>query len=107
MLLINGWGKSFIYRLAEDLQKAFPGIVGFSRVNIFRMKSFFSTYVKSRTAVRQIESLPIFGIPLGHNIVLIAKISVNKPEVACPNNFLLMNYSPMVQYYLYVRIGKN
>jgi predicted nuclease of restriction endonuclease-like (RecB) superfamily len=52
----------------------FPGIEGFSRVNIFRMKAFFSAYEKIAQAVRQLESLPIFLIPWGHNILLFQKI---------------------------------
>ena len=30
-----GWGNRVIERLAKDLRKAFPGIAGFSRTNVF------------------------------------------------------------------------
>lgn len=38
---LEGWGRSTVERLAADLQNAFPGIQGFSRTNIFRMRAFF------------------------------------------------------------------
>ncbi|MCB1108225.1 MAG: DUF1016 family protein, partial [Chlamydiia bacterium] len=52
----------------------FIGIEGFSRSNIFRMKAFFTAYEKVAQAVRQLEVLPIFLIPWGHNIILLQKI---------------------------------
>lgn len=73
----EGWGSKALERLAKDLQNEFPGIEGFSRANIFRMKAFFRAYEKVAQAVRQIESLPIFDIPWGHNILLIQKLKNN------------------------------
>lgn len=70
----NGWGTNFIEKLANDLQNRLPGIAGFSRSNLFRMKAFFDAYSKSRTAVRQIDNLPIFSIPWGHNVILLERI---------------------------------
>jgi hypothetical protein len=40
----EGWGKSVVDRLAADIQKAFPGIRGFSPINIWRMRAFFLAY---------------------------------------------------------------
>jgi predicted nuclease of restriction endonuclease-like (RecB) superfamily len=34
------WGKAVVDRLAQDLQKEFPGIRGFSASNLWRMRSF-------------------------------------------------------------------
>ena len=70
----EGWGTQVIERLAKDLQNSFPGVEGFSRSNVFRMKGFFSSYQKVAQAVRQFEELPIFGIPWGHNIILLQKL---------------------------------
>src|SRR5579862_7654528 len=65
----EGWGSKVLEKIAKDLQNEFPGIEGFSRANIFRMKAFFIAYEKVAQAVRQFESLPFFSIPWGHNIL--------------------------------------
>jgi predicted nuclease of restriction endonuclease-like (RecB) superfamily len=71
---LNHWGSNFIEKIAQDLQTAFPGIAGFSRTNVFRMKAFFLAYPKNPTAVGLIEDLPVFSIPWGHNAVLLEKL---------------------------------
>lgn len=68
------WGSHVLDRVAKDLQNSFPGIEGFSRANIFRMKAFFIAYSKVAQPVRQFDSLPIFSIPWGHNILILQKI---------------------------------
>lgn len=70
----EGWGSKVLDRVAKDLQNELPGIEGFSRANIFRMKAFFVAYEKVAQAVRQSDSLPIFSIPWGHNILLLQKL---------------------------------
>ena len=40
----EGWGKSVVDRLAGDMQKAFPGIQGFSPLNVWRMRAFYLAY---------------------------------------------------------------
>lgn len=73
----EGWGSKVLDKVAKDLQNEFPGIEGFSRANIFRMRAFFIAYEKVAQAVRQFEPLPIFDIPWGHNILLLQKIKDN------------------------------
>jgi predicted nuclease of restriction endonuclease-like (RecB) superfamily len=68
------WGAKVIEKLGEDLQKEFPGIEGFSRRNVFRMKKFYTSYQIVPQAVALIENLPIFRIPWGHNAVLLEKL---------------------------------
>ena len=70
----DGWGTKSLERVARDLQNEFPGIEGFSRSNLFRMKAFYLAYAKVAQAVRQLEELPIFSIPWGHNIAILQKI---------------------------------
>ncbi|MHB1033071.1 MAG: PDDEXK nuclease domain-containing protein [Pirellulales bacterium] len=90
----EGWGKSVVDRLAGDLQKAFPGIQGFSPVNVWRMRAFFLAYhavpktgpshavTEAREAilsqpVTEIDShppRPVADIPWGHNQVLLFKL---------------------------------
>ena len=42
-----GWGKSVVSRLADDLQKEFPGIRGFSAQNLWYMRQFYGEYQDS------------------------------------------------------------
>jgi predicted nuclease of restriction endonuclease-like (RecB) superfamily len=39
-----GWGARVLDRLATDLQAAFPGVEGFSRRNLYRMRAFHLAY---------------------------------------------------------------
>jgi len=70
----SAWGSNVIGQIAKDLQNTFPGLSGFSRTNIFRMRAFFISYRKVPQTVGQIEELPFFTIPWGHNVVLLEKI---------------------------------
>lgn len=42
------WGKSIVENLAQDLQKEFPGIKGFSSANLWRMRNFYLNYTESK-----------------------------------------------------------
>lgn len=66
----EGWGGAVIERLANDLQKDFPGIKGFSPRNIWHMRAFYLTYPG------EVKKLPqaVAEIPWGHNVLLFEKI---------------------------------
>ena len=70
----EGWGANVLERVAKDLQNEFPGVEGFSRRNMFRMKAFYQAYAKVPQAVAQLDDLPVFSIPWGHNAVILEKI---------------------------------
>lgn len=89
----EGWGSKVIDHLAADLQKAFPGMAGFSRANIHRMRAFYLAYTKELTIVAQPVRQspeqpatiaqapdgtnlpqPVAEIPWGHNIVLLQQL---------------------------------
>jgi len=90
----EGWGKSVVDRLAGDLQKAFPGIRGFSPRNIWRMRAFFLAYrdpvaeLTQPAAATGAAILPqpaseiaepilpqsVAEIPWYHNVVLLEKL---------------------------------
>jgi hypothetical protein len=59
----EGWGSHILEKVARELQNEFPGVEGFSRRNMFRMKSFYQAYEKVPQAVAQLDDLPIFSIP--------------------------------------------
>lgn len=77
----TGWGQKTLELLAQDLQKLFPGIEGFSRTNIFRMKAFFAAYQEFSQTLEQFENSAFFRIPWGHNIVLLEKIKNNEQRL--------------------------
>lgn len=70
----EGWGSNVLERVARDLQNGFPGVEGFSRRNMFRMRAFYQAYEKVTQAVAQLDDLPIFSIPWGHNALILEKV---------------------------------
>ncbi|HSW73212.1 MAG TPA: PDDEXK nuclease domain-containing protein [Chlamydiales bacterium] len=73
----EGWGSKILEKISKDLQNEFPGIEGFSRTNIFRMRAFYLAYSNCLTAVGQLEEEkvePFLNIPWGHNFILLDKL---------------------------------
>lgn len=74
----SGWGSKFVDKLTDDLQKEFPGIEGFSRRNVFRMRAFYLEYKLVPLTVAQLNEVEHLGvlaqIPWSHNIVLMEKL---------------------------------
>lgn len=70
----SSWGTNFLEKLSKGLQNEFPGVEGFSRRNISRMRAFYQEYQIWPQAVAKLEDLPIFRIPWGHNILIMEKI---------------------------------
>ncbi len=76
------WGSKVIDQIGDDLQQEFPGVGGFSRQNIYRMRAFFIAYSGGEEivaqAVRQLSRsqppLPVVDIPWGHNITLFQSV---------------------------------
>jgi predicted nuclease of restriction endonuclease-like (RecB) superfamily len=69
----EGWGKSVIERLAADIRKAFPGIMGFSPRNVWNMRRLYIEYEENE----KLQQL-VAEIPWGHNLVLINKLGSEK-----------------------------
>ncbi|MCI0462160.1 MAG: PDDEXK nuclease domain-containing protein [Gemmataceae bacterium] len=78
----EGWGTAVIERLAKDLQAAFPGIEGFSRSSIWRMRAFYLAYTQHvailAQAVRELDGVNLPAVmaelPWGHNVILLEKL---------------------------------
>jgi predicted nuclease of restriction endonuclease-like (RecB) superfamily len=77
----EGWGSKVLERVAKDLQNEFPGVEGFSRTNLFRMKAFYTAYAKVPQLVGQLEQLPIFSIPWGHNVILLESLKQTEERI--------------------------
>ncbi len=60
-----GLGKSVVSTLADDPQKEFPGMKGFSGSNLWRMKVFFETYSKNEKRAPMVRE-----IARSHNVVV-------------------------------------
>ena len=59
-----GWGQSVVEILSHDLQKAFPGLTGFSAANLWRMKQFYPEH-SAETFLAQIARELGATIPWG------------------------------------------
>ena len=64
------WGDSVLLQLSRDLQSTFPGVSGFSRTNLYRIRSFYLAYKQQGEFV----PLPVGQIPWGHNVILLEKV---------------------------------
>lgn len=67
-----GWGKSIVKNLAEDLQKEFVGIKGFSVRNLWNMRTFFLEYKENE----KLQTLSA-QITWSHNMAVIQKCKDN------------------------------
>jgi predicted nuclease of restriction endonuclease-like (RecB) superfamily len=87
----EGWGTKVIDRLADDLQREFAAISGFSRTNIYRMRSFFNAYSNENLIVPEaVGQLPssIVPQPMGQLPSSIVAKPVRQIEVAVLPPFL-------------------
>ena len=66
----HGWGNGILSQLAKDLQAAFPGVSGFSRTNLYRMRAFYLAYREGGENVPQVAA----QIPWFHNVILLEKV---------------------------------
>ncbi|MFU7598321.1 PDDEXK nuclease domain-containing protein [Legionella pneumophila] len=60
------WGEGVVEQLASYIYRTQPGIRGFTRPNLFRMKQFYETYHKD-----QIVSPLVRQLPWTHNLIII------------------------------------
>jgi len=81
----SGWGSKFIEKLAKDLQNEFPGLEGFSRTNVFRMRAFYQEYKLVPPLAGQLDEIDHLGIltqiPWSHNIILMEKLDNNEQRI--------------------------
>ena len=78
----EGWGRSVVERLSADIQREFPGVAGFSRANIYRMRAFYLQYARTPANVsqpaRQLDldgpPEPMASLPWFHNVVLLEQV---------------------------------
>lgn len=87
------WEAERIECLAKDLQNSFPDNLCFSKTNILRMKSFYLAYQQVSQLVRQLDNLPIFQLPWGHNIILIEMLNSAEQRIWFAEQTLIHGWS--------------
>lgn len=65
----DGWGKSVVERLSNDLREEFPGTTGFSSQNLWYMRQFYLEY-KDHPNLQQL----VGEIPWGQNLLIVSKV---------------------------------
>ena len=66
----SGWGDAVITQLEKDLKHEMPDLEGFSRRNLYSMRTLYLTY----RAEGEIVPQAVAQTPWGHNTVLIEKV---------------------------------
>lgn len=77
----EGWGKSVVEKLSQDIRKEFTGITGFSPQNLWYMRAFYIAWTDEVKNLQQPvgdldgKNLPqaVGEIPWGHNLQLRAR----------------------------------
>lgn len=62
------WGEAVVDRLAAYLAHTHPGLRGFTRANLFRMRQFFDTYRDEEKVVPLVRQLP-----WTHNLIIMGQ----------------------------------
>ena len=52
------WGDGVVRQLAEYIARTQPGLRGFTRANLFRMRQFYETYRDDEKVVPLVRQLP-------------------------------------------------
>ena len=60
------WGDGVVAQLAEHLARTQPGLRGFTRSNLFRMRKFYETYQGDEIVAPLVRQLP-----WSHNIIIL------------------------------------
>jgi predicted nuclease of restriction endonuclease-like (RecB) superfamily len=99
------WGAKVLERLANDLEKDFPGIAGFSVRNLKYMRKFAEVYSDPNWAAAAAQ------IPWGHNMVLLDKLQTPEQRLwyvkkTIENGWSRSVLSMWIESDLYSRQGK-
>jgi predicted nuclease of restriction endonuclease-like (RecB) superfamily len=93
------WGSGFLKQLSADLMLEFPEMKGFSASNLKYIRqwyAFWAPEVIGQQAVGQLAkqpAAPIFAIPWGHNLAIIAKCKQRDEALYYVENTLAHGWS--------------
>jgi predicted nuclease of restriction endonuclease-like (RecB) superfamily len=81
---VRGYGRQVVEWLADDLQREFPGVAGFSALNLWRRRAFFSACrapvgILSQPVTESAGAPPgvVASLPWGHNLVPLHKLGAS------------------------------
>lgn len=103
---VTQWGDKLLEQLSRDLLISFPGIKGFSKINLYYIKRWYSFYCMADQFVQQL----VEQIPWGHNIEIVTKcptveIALFYVRGTIQNNWSRSVLSLQIQSNLYSRQG--
>ncbi|HEX3071738.1 MAG TPA: PDDEXK nuclease domain-containing protein [Thermoanaerobaculia bacterium] len=67
-LAASEWGEGVVDQLAQHLARTLPGLRGFTRRNLFRMRQFFETYASDEKV-----SALLTQLPWTHNLIILGQ----------------------------------
>lgn len=117
----EGWGSKVVDRLARDLGKSFPGMKGFSPLNLKRMRAFYVAWATRdgddpaivSQAVTQLDSPPdpVSKLAWGANLALLHKLKDPDTRLwyagkAVENGWSRAVLTVQIESQLYERSGK-
>ncbi|MDO6432756.1 PDDEXK nuclease domain-containing protein [Flavitalea sp. BT771] len=102
----TNWGEALIDQLSKDLSKAFPGVKGFSRTNLFFMRKWFLFYQNAEKVSQLVRQ-----IPWGHNREIVMKCTDIEEAIFYVQGTIQNNWSRailliQIEGNLYKRQGK-
>lgn len=62
------WGEGVVEQLARYIQRQQPGLKGFTRANLFRMRQFYETYRHDQKVAPLVRQLP-----WSHNLIILGE----------------------------------
>ena len=62
------WGEGVVEQLARYIQRQQPGLKGFTRANLFRMRQFYETYRRDQKVAPLVRQLP-----WSHNLIILGE----------------------------------
>jgi predicted nuclease of restriction endonuclease-like (RecB) superfamily len=86
------WGDGFLSQISGDLQKAFPGMKGFSLRNLQNVRQWYIYWSKYRKNVLQL----VAQIPWGHNQIIMTKIENHEEALFYIRKTIANNWSRAV-----------
>jgi predicted nuclease of restriction endonuclease-like (RecB) superfamily len=103
---IQGWGAKVIDKLAQDLQRSFPEMKGFSPRNLKYMRSFAEAYPQEAIVQEVLAQIPWY-----HNLALLEKVKTPDERLWYAHQTLQYGWSRnilvhQIESELYARSGE-